>query len=66
MLCGYCGENQPNIVDHLLEAHEKQITVSFKLIQCPCCKEQFEYSDHYEDHIQKHFDENKGASEEEI
>ncbi|RCN32214.1 zinc finger, C2H2 type [Ancylostoma caninum] len=54
MICGYCGETERNIIDHLLERHGKQITVSLEMIQCPRCPLQFEVSQHYEEHIQEH------------
>ncbi|KAL6729144.1 hypothetical protein Aduo_000226 [Ancylostoma duodenale] len=54
MICGYSGETERNIIDHLLERHGKQITVSQELIKCPLCPLLFEMSQQYEEHIQEH------------
>ncbi|KAK6727894.1 hypothetical protein RB195_005516 [Necator americanus] len=64
MTCGYCGENERNIIDHLLEVHGKQIVVSFKPIECSRCQKQFELSVHYEHHIQDHCCIPEGSEEE--
>ncbi|VDM60209.1 unnamed protein product [Angiostrongylus costaricensis] len=42
MLCGYCGEYEGNIIEHLLESHGKHIAISFKQAVCPICDDMFE------------------------